>query len=257
MALDAIYRKIQQEAAGAVVVASSMRGIRRRELALSSQRLRALLTGRNLEVTLERTLAALKSRWFNQLNAAGGVGGGNGFNRAAVDLGRFYVGAGLRCVALKELKSWTATDTPREAVEEVFAYCAWLLALRRRGVSPYERDAWALDRVQLHVIAPEEYFRSHGGVATACEVLRHAEVELAALRVTRPELSGVAVAPAPIVLARRFGEDDFVRCFDTDAVNCLLRSGRSAASALEVLRPEAIPALGEWLHDALAQAGAA
>jgi len=92
--LDAIYRQIQQELAGVVVVPSSMRGIPRRELTLSAQRLRALLAGRNLEGTLERTLTSLKasdesSVWFNQLNVAGGVGGGNGFNRAAVDLGRF------------------------------------------------------------------------------------------------------------------------------------------------------------------------
>jgi hypothetical protein len=262
MRLDAIYRQIQREADGAMVVPSSMRGIPRRELALSPERLRALLAGRDLEVTLERTLVSLKARdgsavWFNQLNVSGGVGGGNGFNRAAVDLGRFSVRNGKISVASKELKSWKSKDTPREAVEELFVYCGWLLALRQRGVSPYKQDVWKVDGIQLHLIAPEKYFLWHGGMTAVCGVLRQAEAELAALRATHPELSGVSLSPAPIVLPGRLHEGSFVRCFDADAVNRLIAAGRSAVSASEVLCPEAIPTLGEWLQDALVQAGAA
>jgi hypothetical protein len=261
MRLDAIYQQIQREANGVIVVPSTMRGIPRRELTLSPQRLRALLAGRHLEVTLERTLVSLKAGdeseiWFNQLNIAGGVGGGNAFNRAAVDLGRFSVRDGKLWMAFKELKSWTAKDTPREAVEELFAYCCWLLALRGRGVSPYNDAIWTLDGIQLHLMAPERYFVSHAGVTAACRVLRQAEAELAALRPTHPELSGVSLAPAPIVLPGRLGEEGFVRCFNPDAINRLLTTGMAAASASEVLRLEAIPALGEWLRDALVQASA-
>lgn len=262
MQLATIHQQVQQAGASAVVVRSTRRGIPRRELTLSPRRLRALLAGRDLEVTLERTLVSLKAGdesavWFNQMNIAGGLGGGNGFNRAAVDLGRFCVWDGKLWVAFKELKSWTAKDTPREAVEELFAYCCWLLALRGRGVSPYNHQAWAIDGIRLHLMAPEKYFVRHGGAAAASSVLRQAEAELAALRTTHPELSGVSLAPAPIVLPGRLGEGAFVRCFDPNAINRLLAAGRAAASAAEVLRPEAIPAIGEWLRDALVQAGAA
>jgi hypothetical protein len=263
MRLDETHQQIQEQAASAVIVPSTMRGIPRRRLALSPRRLRALLAGRDLEVSLERTLISLKAAdksmvWFNQFNVAGGVGGGNGFNRAAVDLGRFSVLGGKLRVEPKELKAWTSNDSPREAVEELFAYCCWLLALHRRGVSPYEHEVWKkLDGIRLHLIAPEPYFTRHRGVATACSVLRQAEAELAALRSVHPELSGVTLAPVPIVLPGRLGPVAFVRCFDPDAANRLVAAGKSAASALEVLHPEAVPTLGEWFHEALVQAGAA
>jgi hypothetical protein len=81
------------------VVSSGGRGQFRREISLSPRRLAALLAERNLEVTLEHTLIALKGdelgvKWFNQLNVAAGVGRGSRLNRAAVDLARIDCGPG-------------------------------------------------------------------------------------------------------------------------------------------------------------------
>jgi hypothetical protein len=263
MRLDEMYRHILQEADGADVVPTERRGRRRRELTLSCERLRALQDGERLEETLERTLMsliageALPWEWFNQLNIAAGVGGGTRLNRAAVDLARFSMRGGVSWAGFKELKSWTSNVPLRDAIEQLFRYCGWFLALQRRGIRPYDREGWRFGGIQLHLLAPEIYFRNYGGIPIVRDALRRAEGELAVLRDTHPELRGVSLAQTPIVLPGRLGADEFIRCFDPDAVRRLLAAGRGAASALDVLRPDAVPELRRWLEDALVEAGVA
>lgn len=260
MRLETIYTNIQKHAATAVIVPSAKRGIPRRELFLSAPRLQALLEGHNLEPSLERSLVSLMTSeesavWFNQLNVAGGVGGGNGFNRVAVDLGRFTLRGQKIGVSFKELKSWASKDTPRTAVEQVFSYFSWFSALQQLSVAPYEQELWKLDWIQLYLIAPENYFLWHGGVASVCDILRQAEAELAVLRSTHSELERVSFAAMPIVLSRRIGVRTFISCFDQERLKQLIGAESTAASALDVLRPESLPVLREWLHHALVQAG--
>jgi hypothetical protein len=257
MRLGNIFRTIQAPVTTGVIVPSTMRGVLRQELRLSPPRLVALLAHRDLEVTLERTLVALANRneqeaWFNQLNVAGGVGGGNAFNRVAVDLGQVTLADRALRLHFKELKAWNASDPPRAAIEEVFSYGALFSVLRHAGIAPYDEQPWPdVLSTRLHLIAPAEYFVRHGGVGAARQTLLDAEAELAALREVYPELAGVSFGLSPIVLPNRVRADYFVRCFDSSAVDALLQDGAKAASALDVLRPDKVEELTAWLRDGL------
>lgn len=258
MALESIFARIHPLANGSAISRSTGRGRARRAMRLSAARLSALLGERNLEVTLERTLVALmadgeSAGWCNQLNIAAGVGGGVHFNRVAVDLCRLPCATfGTDVVAFAELKAWTSTDTPQAAAAELFRYAAWLSLLRSRGVSPFRDPPWDVDRpVRLYLIAPEAYFRRHGGVASAIAVLRDFETELAALKAVHQVLHAVSFAASPVVLSSDIDPPKFLQAFRRDSIERLIAEGLSTSSALAVLEPQAIPTLQQWFADAL------
>lgn len=260
MSLKSIFQAASSVVGTAAVVSSAGRGLIRRETSLSPQRLAALRSGRNLEVTLERTLIALKTSgagevWFNQLNVAGGVGGGSGFNRAAVDLGRICRHQNLLRMQLNELKGWTANDGPAAAVEELFEYAAWLALLRARGQLPYSTGHWPkIVKIELQLIAPAEYFERHGGVLLAQSTLERAESELNELRAEHAALTHISFTPMPIVLPARIGAPQFVRCFDGSGIEERVSHRSTAPSALDVLQPGKADELRKWLDDALSDA---
>jgi len=245
----------------AEIAPSTRRGLLRREIRLSARRLEALLTGRNMEVTLERTIVALRMNaegesWANQLNVGAGIGGGTALNRVAVDVARL-TGAGKQLrLSLNELKAWRSNEPPRAAVEELFAYGPWLALLRPRAVVPYNRQPWPqVDHVDMHLMAPAAYFARHGGVAATSSVLRSAETELEALRSRHAELRAVSFAPGPIVLRAGIGAAEFLNCFNSSAIRALVRTGSAAASPLDVLRTDKASELRAWVHDWLARVG--
>lgn len=261
MRLEAIYESVKSQATVAVIAPSAKRGILRQVVRLTPRRLDALLAERYLELTLERTIVALRITtdsdfWANQFNPAAGIGGGTSLNRVAVDLARLNRADDQVQLSLNELKAWRSNEPPRSAAEELFAYGSWLALLRQRAVEPYDRQPWTeVDGVEMHLIAPADYFARHGGIAAASSVLRSAETELAALRSRHAELRTLSVAPAPIVLGAAIGAGEFVACFDREAMNESSSTGAGAASPVEVLRADSVPVLRAWLRQAWVEAG--
>jgi hypothetical protein len=289
--LREIWDRIRNQFDAQIVVASNGRGAIRREPRLSVERMQALLQGRDIEVTLERTIiAVLKDgdthAWGNQFNVAGGVGGGNAYNRTAVDLVR--LGGDLQNLVvldLIELKEWNSPDEVPAVAEQIYTYFCMFWALALRQVEPYRGWAELLEQVRLWVMAPKSFFEPTPRrlpTTTGSELLkrlgeskglpplqstlppaqdtpggRFAQLHdnLEALKQDRPELAKVAFQQNEIVLGSAFSRNQFLACFDRDRLEGLVRSWAPAGSPPEVVFEGQRDALARWVNEALARAG--
>jgi hypothetical protein len=249
---------------------SEGRGMLRRETTLSHARLRALLKGQYLEVTLERTILALLDdiennyRWGNQFNIAGGLGGGN---TEASDLCR--EGEKDRVFDLIELKGWKSRDQIHKTVEQVYRYFCKFWALALRNVAPFDGLVDCLVAVRLWVLAPTQYLRP--GRVSLNQILgrkfglpgmdqpeglfKQVSENLEALKTERPELAKVSFQPNEILLDSAIGRQQFIDCFDPEKIKPLVDSNQDADSALDVLLPSKECILRDWVQNAMIRAG--
>jgi hypothetical protein len=256
-------KKRAEQLAGMPLIPSRGRGRRRQELRLRPGRLAVLLRGHKVEEVLQRTIVALMGTrtwevWFNELNIAGGLGGGVAFNRVAVDLGRVTRGdpADKRCLDLFELKDWEGADPPAAAANQLLEYGCLFWALVRRRVSPYQNLREKLQAVRLAVMAPAAYYQRFGCVAEAAAGLfARVHEGLEQVKAGCPELAPLSFMPIPVVLPRTFGKGAFLDCFDRQRASELIGRGQTVNSPLEVLRPDRIPLLRSWVEQALRDAG--
>lgn len=244
------------------IILGDGRGELRRELCISSDRLRALRRRVRLEETLERTIVAVmpESRWFNQFNPGAGIGGTHVNIRKAADILRVgSAGDGL-LLDFFELKEWqNPKNSPEAAALEVFEYAAWWLLLYQRRVAPY--DAWRVlqssPRVRLWLLAPEAYFEQYGGIARTEALL--AQLQRAAVSIADDPLfcdvRAIEFQPSPVVLEKTVTRTGFPEFFDPISVDGLIGCDRSAKSPLELIRPDRLGELRSWIKGAFRRVG--
>jgi hypothetical protein len=273
------------------VVPSSGRGVIRRETRLTPERLQTVLAGRDVEVTLERTILSIlqdgeTSWWGNQFNVAGGVGGGTTYNRTAVDL--VHVGLDQDSATVLdfiELKEWESPDDLHEVAEQVYTYFCMFWTLAQAGVEP-NCQSMEVDRVRLWVLAPMRFFqpmvlprltetlsttllnriRARQGLPllppappalkdSPRRMYAQLHENLESLKQERPELAKVSFQPNEIILDSIVGRHDFMASFDHGRIQALLSQSATADSPLDVLDQAHRPQLERWVKHAFTQAG--
>jgi hypothetical protein len=271
MNFGAIGERVSTAARAAVaagkVVPSESRGVFRRVLELSAPRLAALLRGHDLEVTTQRMIVALAASGPNDSDLLGGfanelqVGAGvyvptsrldalDSGNRR-IDLARLFWKKRV-VLPLTEMKGSHANDSPRDALEQVFAGYCWTRELRKLGVPPYDSEVWSkVDYIPLQIIGPADWFARYGGVSAAIRVLNAAQGEIEHL-----DWHDVGVHERPLVLETRLWSSKTIfDNFDAALIEAAIRAG-GAQDALKVLRQDRIDEMRSSLFAALQQAEA-
>ena len=256
---DEQLRRIYEDArllARQPIVASGGRGDFRfpdtkdRKTELSVELLAAFLQGHRIETVLQRTIVEIMHErphacWFNEFNvAAGCAGGGNAYNRHAVDLGRVSpVDPMLKRYDLDlfELKQWrNDLENPEFAARELFTVFAAYWHLVLRGEDPYVDARNQVNCVRLAVMAPASYFRSHGAAldrlaAPLNRLLLLFHQSLNRLKQLYGELCPVEFHPHAVVLSDELAEEDFRDFFDQERIHEHIREDRPCDCPTNVL----------------------
>ncbi len=239
------------------------RGVRRPALEISPARARALLNGRNLEVTLERLACCVLNdnhageEWFNQFNP--GAGGCLG-KREAADLIRVLRVDGGITIDIVELKEWRRCKSFFVVIDEILRYGLCLALLtgsepRNERFEPYrDEQRWPeVVSITLHVAAPAQYFMPNPQVCNeyrrALDYLRRSlrgDETLSSLTVN------IEVNTEPIQFSQEISREDFLGALDHEALQSAFEHGRTIQNPLEVLRPDNRDMIGEWIRGAFA-----
>jgi hypothetical protein len=272
--LESIYTNIHKHITDAIherrVSSSKPRGRPKKELALSLDRLTTIR--QKVEQTLERTVVTLveaftsstesykkQKLYYNQFNITGGVGGSQVKNW--VDLIKFSpTDSGSKYNRLRdliEIKEWNTSQnsTPESSAMQLFVYyCA---ASILSHIDPHRlHQPWPnLDSARLWVMAPYEFFGlvdiAGNGFCPSTTGFFGRHYKIIELFKTKYNHASFATFMAdPLTLDAAISRVDFLDCFDMGKIDALVKSGRSASSALGVLKSGEIPRLKDWVKTA-------
>jgi hypothetical protein len=250
---ERVYDPITIEVQSASKISGVGRGRLRQELKLSPARLTELLRARKIEVTLERTIVALMDRtpgnWWNQFNPAAGVCAGN---VEAADI--IHSADSERRLDFIEVKDWDASDEPLKAALQVIGYFCMFIACHSKRIPPYH-DWPPLASVRIWFLAPDGYFKNHGGLAEVNRTLSAVHRAFDEMKLVNPALAGAQFKPAALVLDSSVTKKLFVDCFDAANIQSRIRQKQSVDNPRNVLLNGEIEMLRDWVTRAFTDGG--
>ena len=129
---------------------------------------RAILAGKNRELTLERAIVRAMTNvdgetWYNQFNVASGIAGSHSDRKTSVDLVR-HVHATDEYTFI-ELKDWKATDSPLRVLYEIVCYGMMFNHVKRllqnTHQSRYQGHMLRMDKIRLAAMLPEVWAKQY------------------------------------------------------------------------------------------------
>ncbi len=220
------------------------------ETPFSTPRQAANLGGKDLEVTLERTIAYTQNRrtdnvyvWYNQLNVGSGVCGSNADRKTAADLVR-HPRTNPPQLDLIELKAWGTKDTPLHTAIEVVRYGFALLILGRERLDPhFDRLSWPqVQALNLFVLTPDDWYACSWadlGVDCLMEAFHDA---MKAAKVIEPKLTCCTFFPKCLRLNGLTREQFLALLSGPDPTNPTFSYAN--------LTPERLVRINAWVDDA-------
>jgi hypothetical protein len=112
-----------------------------------------------------------------------------------------------------------------------------------------------LASVRMWVLAPDGYFKNHGGLAEVNRTLSAVHRAFEEMKLTSPALSSAEFEPAALVLDRSITKESFVDCFDAAKIRARIREKRSVDNPRDLLLTCKVEMLRDWVTRALTDGG--